>query len=42
LRPASKPSGFACYEYLLVYVDDVLILSHLMRNFIALRSLPLT
>jgi hypothetical protein len=28
MRPASKPNGFAYYEYLLVYVDDVLILSH--------------
>jgi hypothetical protein len=28
IRPASKPNGFAYYEYLLVYVDDVLILSH--------------
>jgi hypothetical protein len=28
MRPAAKPNGFAYYEYLLVYVDDVLILSH--------------
>jgi hypothetical protein len=28
LRPASKPSGFAYYGYLSVYVDGVLILSH--------------
>jgi hypothetical protein len=28
LRPTAKPNGFEYYEYLLFYVDDVLILSH--------------
>jgi len=28
MRPATKPDGFQYYEYVLVYVDDVLVLSH--------------
>jgi hypothetical protein len=28
LRPARKPDGFEYYEYILVYVDDLLVLSH--------------
>ena len=28
MRPATKPDGFKYYEYILCYVDDVLILSH--------------
>jgi hypothetical protein len=28
IRLAAKTNGFEYYEYLLVYVDDVLILSH--------------
>ena len=28
MRPAMKPNGFEYYEYLLVYVDDVLAISH--------------
>ena len=28
MRPATKPGGFQYYEYILVYVDDVLVLSH--------------
>jgi hypothetical protein len=28
MRPASKANGFEYFEYLLVYVEDVLILSH--------------
>ncbi len=28
MRPAVKPNGFQYYEYILVYVDDLLILSH--------------
>ena len=28
MRPATKPNGFKYYEYLLVYVDDVLAISH--------------
>ena len=28
MRPATKPNGFEYYEYLLVYVDDVLAISH--------------
>ncbi len=31
LRPATKPNGFQYYEYVLVYVDDVLVLSHNVR-----------
>jgi hypothetical protein len=27
-RPATKPCGFQYYEYVLVYVDDLLVLSH--------------
>jgi hypothetical protein len=27
-RPSAKPDGFEYYEYILVYVDDVLIISH--------------
>lgn len=27
-RPAIKPDGFKYYEYILVYVDDLLVLSH--------------
>ncbi len=28
IRPFAKPDGFKYYEYILVYVDDVLIVSH--------------
>jgi hypothetical protein len=28
-RPSAKPDGFKYYEYILVYVDNVLIVSHL-------------
>jgi len=28
LRPACKPSGSEYYEYILVYVDDILVISH--------------
>jgi hypothetical protein len=28
LRPRCKPNGFEYYEYVLVYVDDLLVLSH--------------
>ncbi len=28
MQPATKPDGFKCYEYILCYADDVLILSH--------------
>jgi hypothetical protein len=28
LKPATKPNGFQYYEYVLVYVDDLLVLSH--------------
>ncbi len=28
LRPACKPNGFKYYEYLLAYVDDILVLSY--------------
>lgn len=27
-RETMKPNGFSYYEYILVYVDDVLVLSH--------------
>ena len=27
-RPAVKPDGFKYYEYILVYVDDILLISH--------------
>jgi hypothetical protein len=27
-HPATKPDGFEYYEYLIVYVDDILVLSH--------------
>jgi hypothetical protein len=27
-RPATKPNGFQYYEYIFVYVDDLLVLSH--------------
>jgi hypothetical protein len=27
-REATKPDGFQYYEYLLAYVDDILVLSH--------------
>jgi hypothetical protein len=27
-RPACKPNGFEYYEYILVYADDILVLSH--------------
>jgi hypothetical protein len=26
-RPATKPDGFEYYEYILVYVDDILVVS---------------
>jgi hypothetical protein len=32
LRPSSKPDGFQYYEYVLVYVDDLLVLSHQAPN----------
>ena len=28
MRPAVKPNGFEYYEYVLYYVDDILIISH--------------
>jgi hypothetical protein len=28
LRPATKPNGTTYYEYLLTYVDDILVFSH--------------
>jgi hypothetical protein len=28
IRPFAKPNGYKYYEYILVYVDDVLIVSH--------------
>lgn len=28
MQPATKPCGFKYYEYLLVYVDDILLISH--------------
>ena len=28
MRPASKPDGKEYYEYILVYVDDLLCISH--------------
>ena len=28
MRPATKPNGFEYYEYMLVYVDDILVASH--------------
>jgi hypothetical protein len=31
-RAAKKPDGFAYYEYVLVYVDDLLVLSHQPAN----------
>jgi hypothetical protein len=27
-RPANKPNGFEYYEYVLVYIDDLLVFSH--------------
>lgn len=27
-KAAAKPNGFQYYEYLIVYVDDILVLSH--------------
>jgi hypothetical protein len=37
MKPAMKPCGFEYYEYVLVYVDDVLVLSH--QPEITMRSL---
>ena len=38
-RPATKPSGFKYYEYVLCYVDDVLSLSHdLMKTMRGIQS----
>ena len=34
MRPATKPNGFEYYEYLLVYVDDVLAISHDLKPLI--------
>ena len=34
MRPAMKPNGFEYYEYLLVYVDDVLAISHDLKPLI--------
>jgi hypothetical protein len=28
MRAAAKPDGFECYEYVLIFVDDILHLSH--------------
>jgi hypothetical protein len=28
VHPAINPNGFPYYEYIMVYVDDLLILSH--------------
>jgi hypothetical protein len=28
MRPATKPNGFEYYEYMIVYVDDILVASH--------------
>jgi hypothetical protein len=28
LRPACKPDGTKYYEYVLIYVDDILVVSH--------------
>jgi hypothetical protein len=28
MRPATKPNGFECYVYMLVYVDDILVAPH--------------
>jgi hypothetical protein len=38
-RAASKPDGFEYYEYVLAYVDDILVLSH--RNYEGPRRLLL-
>jgi hypothetical protein len=32
MRPATKPDGEEYYEYILVYVDDILVLSHSPRT----------
>ena len=32
LHPSVKPDSFKCYEYILCYVDDVLYISHNLRN----------
>ena len=32
MRPATKPNGFKYWEYILCYVDDVLVLSHQPQN----------
>jgi hypothetical protein len=34
-RPATKPDGFQYYEYVLIYVDDILCLSHAPQAIIA-------
>jgi hypothetical protein len=34
-RPAIKPNGEACYEYIFVYVDDILVLSYKPKDIIA-------
>jgi hypothetical protein len=28
MKPNTKPDGFKYWEYILVYVDDVLVISH--------------
>ena len=43
MRPASKPDGFTYWEYVLIYVDDLLVVSHqaneIMENISALYRL---
>jgi hypothetical protein len=36
MRAAVKPNGFKYYEYIFVYVDDLLILSHLTKAIVRL------
>ena len=43
MRPMIKPDGFNCWEYVLMYVDDILVISHepekLMESLSALYRL---
>ena len=35
-KEAAKPNGFQYYEYLIVYVDDILVLSHKAKEVMAM------
>ena len=33
MRPATKPDGYRYYEYILIYLDDILFISHQAEKF---------